>query len=91
MPRIMVQSDSGPGVEAVTVLQERVLPSDLDSAHFARQLLERISWAVGDAKQAELERGDDEVGRAQGAELPRFARGPEHSEAELAREPAMVG
>jgi len=91
MPRVLVQSDSGLGSEAVTLLQERVLPSDLDSEHFARQLVERISWVIGDARQAELEHGDDGVDREQGVELPRFARGPERSDAELQREPAMVG
>lgn len=55
MPRIIVQADPTSEREPVTVLQERVSPSDLESDHFAGQLIERLNWAVGDAKQAELE------------------------------------
>ena len=55
MPRIIVQADPAPNRDPITVLQERVSPSDLESTHFANQLIERLNWAVGDAKQAELE------------------------------------
>lgn len=55
MPRIIVQADPSPDCEPLTVLQERVSPTDLQSRHFAEQLIERLNWAVGDAKQAELE------------------------------------
>lgn len=35
------------------MLRERVSASDLESAHFARQLLERLGWAVNDAQDVE--------------------------------------
>jgi hypothetical protein len=90
MPRIIVQADPTPEREAVTVLQERVSPSDLESAHFANQLLERLNWAVGDAKEAELNRHslteDD-----QRTDRGRFAQeDADRSDAELDREPAML-
>jgi hypothetical protein len=90
MPRIIVQADPSPGSEALTVLQERVTPSDFQSMHFAMQLLERINWAVGDAKQAELEHGDLTVDRALGSEQRRFVHGAERSDAERRREPALA-
>jgi hypothetical protein len=34
------------------VFQERVSVSDLESEHFAAQLVERLRWAVGDAEEA---------------------------------------
>jgi hypothetical protein len=55
MPRIIVQADPTSEREAVTLLQERVSPTDMESAHFAGQLLERVNWAIGDAKEVELE------------------------------------
>jgi hypothetical protein len=91
MPRIIVQADPTPEREAVTVLQERVSPSDLESTHFANQLLERLNWAVGDAKQAELERHNPAVEGEDGGERGRFrnsdADGPK---TELDREPALT-
>jgi hypothetical protein len=91
MPRIIVQADPTPEREAITVLQERVSPSDLESAHFANQLLERLNWAVGDAKQAELERRTLVVEGEHGAESGRFR----HADADglnagLDREPALL-
>jgi hypothetical protein len=35
------------------VLQERVLPSDLESDHFSAQLVERVGWALVDADEIE--------------------------------------
>lgn len=55
MPRIIVQADPTSERDAVTVLQERVSPSDMQSRHFANQLIERLNWAVGDARQAEAD------------------------------------
>jgi hypothetical protein len=54
MPRIVVEalpSDTG---QPVMVMAERVLPSDLESEHFASQLIERLGWAVSDAEAVEL-------------------------------------
>jgi hypothetical protein len=91
MPRIIVQADPTPEREAIMVLQERVSPSDLESAHFANQLLERLNWAVGDAKQAELERHNVVVEGESGGERGRFRRADaEGLNAELDREPALL-
>jgi hypothetical protein len=44
MARIVISSDEGHVTHS-----ERVLPSDLDSEHFRRCLIERVQWAVKDA------------------------------------------
>lgn len=54
MPRIIVTTTTTDGDGAPAVLyQERVGASDLESEHFAHQLLERLEWAVLDADEAE--------------------------------------
>lgn len=91
MPRIIVQADPTPEREAITVLQERVSPSDMESAHFANQLLERLNWAVGDAKQAELEPHNRTVEAEHGGERRRFQHADADGlDAELDREPALL-
>jgi hypothetical protein len=91
MPRIIVQADPTPEREAITVLQERVSPSDLESAHFANQLLERLNWAVGDAKQAELERQDLTVEAEDGGGRGRFRKADADGvDAELDRAPVLL-
>ncbi|MEA2197490.1 MAG: hypothetical protein QOJ25_1541 [Solirubrobacteraceae bacterium] len=35
------------------MLRERVSLADLESDHFATQLVERLGWAVGDAHEVE--------------------------------------
>ena len=91
MPRIIVQADPTPEREAITVLQERVSPSDMESAHFASQLLERLNWAVGDAKQAELDGPEPAVEREDGGGRGRFRRADADGlDAELDREPALL-
>ena len=53
MPQIIVTSDrSSSGDRAVTLI-ERVTVSDFESGHFQAQLVERLGWAVGDAKEAQ--------------------------------------
>jgi hypothetical protein len=54
MPQIIVATDRGAafGQGAVT-FRERVNVADLESEHYAAQLLERLGWAVEDAHQAE--------------------------------------
>jgi hypothetical protein len=52
MPRIIVMS--GPGT-ARTTLDERISSADLESGHYAAQLIERVGWAVHDADDAERE------------------------------------
>jgi hypothetical protein len=44
MARIVITSDDGKLTHS-----ERVIPSDLDSEHFRRCLIERLQWAVKDA------------------------------------------
>jgi hypothetical protein len=48
MPQIIVTTASDRGDGVVTLL-ERVTAADLESPHFAAQLLERLEWAVRDA------------------------------------------
>ena len=52
MPRILVTAD-GPDGRQTPVLQERVVASDLESDHFAAQLVERVGWALVDADEIE--------------------------------------
>ena len=57
MPRIIVLADVPAGQEQdLRTLEERVQASDLESGHFAAQLVERLAWAVEDAEVAERER-----------------------------------
>jgi hypothetical protein len=55
VPRIIVQTDPADEREPVMLMAERVLPSDMESEHFTRQLVERLEWAIGDAKLVEVE------------------------------------
>ena len=52
MPNMMVVADRGNGADAV-FLAERLITAQLDDAHFAAQLVERLKWAADDAEQAE--------------------------------------
>lgn len=54
MPHIIVVADNNHSPERDAVmLRERISASDLESQHFAVQLLERLEWAVGDAHDFE--------------------------------------
>lgn len=54
MPQIIVLADSARELgEAAVMLRERVSRTDLESDHFATQLVERLGWAVGDAHEVE--------------------------------------
>jgi hypothetical protein len=54
MPQIIVTADRPTDRgEGTVMLRERVNASDLESDHFARQLLERLEWAVMDAHEVE--------------------------------------
>ncbi len=54
MPQIIVTADrSSEREEAVVMLRERVSPADFESGHFQNQLVERLGWAVGDAREVE--------------------------------------
>jgi hypothetical protein len=52
MPQIVVTSISA-GHDGAVMLRERIGVADLESAHFRKQLIERLGWAVGDADAAE--------------------------------------
>jgi hypothetical protein len=52
MPQILVVTDSSEHSGEV-VYRERIARSNLESEHFADQLMERVGWAVGDADEME--------------------------------------
>lgn len=53
MPTIIVKSNESAGHRACLLLSENVQPEHLASQHHAAQLIERVGWAVTDAKMAE--------------------------------------
>lgn len=53
MPKIMVVSTSTTPDDNAVTLEEVVEPEHLESPHHAAQLIERVGWAVADAKDAE--------------------------------------
>jgi len=58
MPRIVVTTEPRvPESAGSVLLDERVVTTDLDSDHFAAQLIERIGWALLDADGAERRPG----------------------------------
>ncbi len=61
MPHIIVTADEPSRErERAVMFRERVSCSDFESEHFARHLIERLGWAVGDAR--ELERHAESTG-----------------------------
>jgi hypothetical protein len=57
VPTIVVLSNQTVNQDSAVVLSENVQPEHMASNHHAAQLIERVGWAVSDAKEAE------EVGR----------------------------
>ncbi len=57
MPTLIVLSNQSADHDSAVVFSENVQPEHLASTHHAAQLIERVGWAVTDAKEAE------EVGR----------------------------
>jgi hypothetical protein len=57
VPTIIVLSNQSADQASAVVLSENVQPEHMASKHHAAQLIERVGWAVSDAKEAE------EVGR----------------------------
>ena len=51
MPNIMVVADNANGGDATVFLAERLMTVQLDDAHFAAQLVERLRWAGEDAER----------------------------------------
>jgi hypothetical protein len=52
MPNIMIVADTANAGDTV-FLAERLTTLQLEDAHFAAQLVERLKWAGEDAEQAE--------------------------------------
>lgn len=57
MPRIIVTAEAHQAPDSAMLLDERVAASDLESEHFAAQLIERIGWALFDADDRERATG----------------------------------
>jgi thioesterase domain-containing protein len=55
MPSIMIVAETANGADAAVFLAERFTTVQLDDAHFAAQLVERLKWAGEDAEHAERE------------------------------------
>lgn len=53
MTQILIVTDDSKAAPRTVVYRERIAPSDLESAHFSGQLVERVSWAVSDADRLE--------------------------------------
>jgi hypothetical protein len=53
MPRMIVTTEPPDRAHAEVMLDEHVATDDLESDHFAAQLVERIGWALADAESAE--------------------------------------
>jgi hypothetical protein len=51
MPSIMIVAEAANGGDAAVVLAERFTTVQLDDAHFAAQLVERLKWAGEDAER----------------------------------------
>jgi hypothetical protein len=52
MPQILIVTDPAEA-DSTVVYRERIASTDLESKHFAGQLVERVGWAVRDADQLE--------------------------------------
>jgi hypothetical protein len=53
VPAIIVLRNQSANQDSAVVLSEDVQPEHLASTHHAAQLIERVGWAVTDAKEAE--------------------------------------
>jgi hypothetical protein len=53
MPTILVISNESADRDSAVVLEENIQPEHLSSKHHTAQLIERVGWAVTDAKEAE--------------------------------------
>jgi hypothetical protein len=53
VPTIIVMSNEGTGQDSAVMLAENVQPEHLADDHHAAQLIERVGWAVTDAREAE--------------------------------------
>jgi hypothetical protein len=53
MPTIIIMSNASRDEGSTVVLSEDIQPEHLASEHHAAQLIERVRWAVADAKETE--------------------------------------
>jgi hypothetical protein len=53
MPTIIVISNEDTDRDSAVMLSEDIQPEHLSSEHHAAQLIERVGWAVTDAKETE--------------------------------------
>lgn len=53
MPTIIIRSNKTNEQDSTVLLSEDVQPEHLASKHHAAELIERVGWAVTDAKDAE--------------------------------------
>jgi hypothetical protein len=53
MPTIIVMSNESTDRSSAVMLSENVQPEHLISKHHSAQLIERVGWAVTDAKEVE--------------------------------------
>ena len=53
MPTIIVKSNESADHDSAVLLSENVQPEHLTSKHHAAHLIERVGWAVTDAKEVE--------------------------------------
>lgn len=68
MPQIIVTADrTAEDGTAAVMFRERVSARDLESDHFAHQLLERVGWAVGDAHDADRQAAERPGDKTPGA------------------------
>ncbi len=70
MPQILVIADSQTDTNDAVVYRERISSSDLESAHFSGQLVERVGWAVRDANELERRLVEPSPSRALASSLP---------------------
>jgi hypothetical protein len=57
VPQILVVTDTRDETAGDVVYRERVVLTDLESAHFSGQLVERVGWAMLDADRMEHDDG----------------------------------
>ena len=95
MARIIIEAVHADGEPRRWTLSERIVPNDFHSTHYASQLLERLSWAVGDAQALEAQTGDiaaEDQSAAGAAEHPigRPARASDERSRPVADERAVL-
>jgi hypothetical protein len=53
MPKIIVQAINADGEPRRWTLSERIVAENLESEHYAAQLMQRLAWAAADAEALE--------------------------------------